>query len=98
MAYLTEEQRKGLKEVAEAIVATGKGILAADESTGTMGKRLANIGLENTEENRRSYRELLFTADKGKVYRPISIFLRNLTVGHLKFIRQNLRGKDGWKS
>jgi len=65
MAYLTEEQRKGLKEVAEAIVATGKGILAADESTGTMGKRLANIGLENTEENRRSYRELLFTADKG---------------------------------
>merc|ERR1712183_133134 len=47
-----------------AIVAPGKGILAADESTGTMGKRLANIGVENTEDNRRKYRQLLFTCDK----------------------------------
>ena len=39
----------------------GKGILAADESTGTIGKRLAPIGVENTEENRRIYRQLLFT-------------------------------------
>nr|AQZ26745.1 fructose-biphosphate aldolase [Aurelia sp. 1 GW-2014] len=65
MAYLTQEQRAELKKVAEAIVAPGKGILAADESAGTMGKRLANIGLENTDENRRRYRELLFTADKS---------------------------------
>ena len=49
----------------------GKGILAADESTGTMGKRLAACGLENTEENRRKYRELLFTTDKARV-QPIS--------------------------
>ena len=42
-----------MEEVARALVAAGKGILASDESTGTMGKRLANIGLENTEENRR---------------------------------------------
>lgn len=41
-----------------------KGLLAADESTGTAGKRLASIGVENTEENRRAYRELLFTTDK----------------------------------
>ncbi|VDK37478.1 unnamed protein product [Dibothriocephalus latus] len=52
-----------LRETANAIVAPGKGILAADESTGTIGKRFASIGLENTEENRRVYRELLFTTD-----------------------------------
>lgn len=53
-----------LRRIANAIVAPGKGILAADESTGTMGKRLHDIGQENTEENRRKYRQLLFTADK----------------------------------
>lgn len=40
----------------------GKGILAADESTGTIGKRLASINVENVETNRRNLRELLFTA------------------------------------
>lgn len=40
----------------------GKGILAADESTGTIGKRLASISVENIESNRRALRELLFTA------------------------------------
>ncbi|XP_049824452.1 fructose-bisphosphate aldolase isoform X2 [Aethina tumida] len=50
-----------LRKIANAIVAPGKGILAADESVGTMGKRLADIGAENTEENRRKYRQLLFT-------------------------------------
>ena len=76
MAYLSCEQKKELKRVAEAIVAPGKGILAADESTGTMGKRLANIGLENTDENRRRYRELLFTADKsiGKYLGGVILF------------------------
>jgi len=54
-----------LKQIADAIARPGHGILAADESTGTMGKRLANIGLENTEENRRKYRQLLFTTDKS---------------------------------
>lgn len=53
-----------LRKIAEAIVAPGKGILAADESVSTMGKRLVDIGVENTEENRRAYRELLFTTDK----------------------------------
>lgn len=46
---------------ANAIVASGKGILAADESEGTIGKRFASINVENNEENRRYYRELLFT-------------------------------------
>lgn len=61
--YLTNEQKKELVETAAKIVAPGKGILAADESTGTMGKRLANIGVENSDENRRLYRQLLFTTD-----------------------------------
>ena len=69
--YPSEDLQKELKEIAQAIVAPGKGILAADESTGTMGKRLANIGLENTEENRRKYRQLLFTCDKTRI-KPIS--------------------------
>jgi fructose-bisphosphate aldolase class I len=51
-----------LAKVAKAMVARGRGILAADESTGTIGKRFDSIKVENTEENRRAYRELLFTA------------------------------------
>jgi len=50
-----------LHETARAIVADHKGILAADESTGTIKKRFDSIGVENTEENRRAYRDLLFT-------------------------------------
>lgn len=50
-----------LTNVARAMVAPGKGILAADESTGTIGKRFDSIKVENTEENRRAYREMLFT-------------------------------------
>lgn len=46
---------------ARKIAMRGKGILAADESTGTIGKRLGSIGVENTEANRTFYRELLFT-------------------------------------
>ncbi|XP_011481856.1 fructose-bisphosphate aldolase C [Oryzias latipes] len=61
---LTTEQKKELQEIAQRIVAPGKGILAADESTGSMAKRLNPIGVENTEENRRRYRQLLFTADQ----------------------------------
>src|SRR6516164_6144129 len=49
-----------LNKVASAMVARGKGILAADESTGTIKKRFDAIGVENTEDNRRDYRELLF--------------------------------------
>ena len=50
-----------LAKVAKAMVARGKGILAADESTGTIEKRFKGINVESTEENRRAYRELLFT-------------------------------------
>jgi fructose-bisphosphate aldolase class I len=50
-----------LNHIARAMVAPGKGILAADESTGTIGKRFDSIKVENTEENRRAYRDMLFT-------------------------------------
>ncbi|MFQ5971110.1 MAG: class I fructose-bisphosphate aldolase [Alphaproteobacteria bacterium] len=51
-----------LRETAEAIVADGKGILAADESSPTIKKRFDNIGVESTEANRRDYRFILFSA------------------------------------
>ncbi len=50
-----------LEATARALVATGKGILAADESSGTIKKRFDSIHVESTEDNRRSYREMLFT-------------------------------------
>lgn len=50
-----------LNRIAKTLVFEGKGILAADESTGTMTKRLATINVESTPESRRSYREILFT-------------------------------------
>jgi len=62
--YPAPELQAELKKIADAIVAPGKGILAADESVGTMGKRLTDIGVENNEDNRRRYRQLLFTTDK----------------------------------
>lgn len=55
--------RQELISTANALSAPGKGLLAADESTGTIGKRFATIKVENNEDNRRAYRELLFTAD-----------------------------------
>ncbi|GBP23864.1 Fructose-bisphosphate aldolase [Eumeta japonica] len=61
--YPTPELQDELKKIAQGLTAPGKGILAADESTGTMGKRLQDIGVENTEENRRKYRQLLFSSD-----------------------------------
>jgi fructose-bisphosphate aldolase class I len=61
--YPPKEVRDELAKIAQAITAPGKGILAADESTATCGKRFADIGVENNEENRRQYRQLLFTTD-----------------------------------
>ena len=51
-----------LSDIAKYIVADGKGILAADESNPTSKKRFDSISVESTEENRRDYRELLFTS------------------------------------
>src|SRR5438094_8250874 len=57
-----------LHETAKALVAEGKGILAADESDGTIKKRFDSIGVESTEDNRRAYREFLFTTEGVEEY------------------------------
>ncbi|TML03335.1 MAG: fructose-bisphosphate aldolase class I [Actinobacteria bacterium] len=57
-----------LEATASAIVAEGKGILAADESDSTIKKRFDSIGVESTEENRRAYRDLLFTTEGVEEY------------------------------
>src|ERR1700704_6813449 len=57
-----------LAATAHAMVANRRGILAADESTSTIGKRFNTINLESTEENRRAYREMLFTAPDATQY------------------------------
>src|SRR3954470_22118697 len=57
-----------LNDTAAAIVAEGKGILAADESDSTIKKRFDSIGVESTEENRRAYRDLLFTTEGVEEY------------------------------
>jgi fructose-bisphosphate aldolase class I len=54
-----------LNKVAEAMVAPGRGILAADESSGTIKKRFDAIGVDSTEGNRRDYRELMFRSAEG---------------------------------
>jgi fructose-bisphosphate aldolase class I len=76
-----------METTAQAMVADGKGLLAADESTGTIKKRLDSIGVESTEENRRDYREMLFRASEA---------LRDCISGVILFdetIRQ--QAKDG---
>jgi len=57
-----------LEATAEALVAEGKGILAADESDGTIKKRFDSIGIESTEESRRAYRDMLFTTEGAEEY------------------------------
>merc|ERR1712135_25550 len=59
------ELQAELRSIAQKIVANGKGILAADESSGTIGKRLSSVNVENNEENRMIYRNLLFTTPNG---------------------------------
>jgi fructose-bisphosphate aldolase class I len=54
---------QSLAEIARGLVAPGKGILAADESSGTIKRRFDAIGVESTEQNRRDYRELLFRTE-----------------------------------
>src|SRR6059036_2224109 len=64
-----------LESVARKLVASGKGILAADESSGTIEKRLKSINVPSTEENRRAYREVLFTtAGVGEFISGVILF------------------------
>ena len=65
---------KTLHDTALGMVAKGRGILAADESTSTIGKRFDGIKVENTEENRRAYRDMLFTSPGIEKYTSGVIF------------------------
>jgi len=76
-----------LSKTAQAMVAEGKGILAADESSGTIKKRFEKIGVASTEENRRDYRELLFRSTEAMKNYISGVILYDET------IRQ--RAKDG---
>ena len=55
--------KQALETIAQAMVTDGKGILAADESTGTIKKRFDSINVDSTEDNRRDYREMLFRTE-----------------------------------
>src|SRR6266540_2973290 len=90
MRNATEEVVMNLAElnkVAEAMVAPGRGILAADESSGTIKKRFDAIGVESTADNRRDYRELLFRSTEAMSKHISGVILYDET------IRQN--AKDG---
>src|SRR6201981_3800831 len=66
---------ENLESTAKKLVAPGKGILAADESTGTIEKRLKSISVPSSEENRRDYREILFTTSgAGKFISGVILF------------------------
>jgi fructose-bisphosphate aldolase class I len=62
------QELQDLESIAQALVAPGKGILAADESTGTIEKRLKSIDVESTEDTRRGYRNLLFTTQGAEEF------------------------------
>jgi fructose-bisphosphate aldolase, class I len=69
-----------LQDIAAAMVARGKGILAADESSGTIKKRFDTIGLTSTEDARRDYREMLFRAEPAMSQRISGVILYDETL------------------
>jgi fructose-bisphosphate aldolase class I len=77
---------ESLQDIAIRMVAEGKGILAADESSGTIKKRFDSIGVESTEERRRDYREMLFSAEAAMKNHVSGVILYDET------IRQKARG------
>lgn len=80
-----------LKATAKAMVAEGKGILAADESYGTANKRFQKLGIPTTEEMRRAYREMLFTtAGIGEFFSGVILFdetIRQSTQAGVPFVK-----------
>ena len=73
---LSEAQQAELVRICDAICRPGAGILAADETPAAMADRFASLGIENTKEIRRSYRELLFTVAPDRL-QPISGVILN---------------------
>lgn len=85
------QNKEKLEHVAKLMVAPGKGLLAADESENTIAKRFNAVGIENTQENRRAYREMLFTTPAIEEYIS-GVILFDETM------HQTLRGAQGEKS
>jgi len=69
-----------LEDIAQAMVQPGKGVLAADESTGSIQKRLESINVPNTEENRRDYREMLFSSTEAMRSHVSAVILYDETI------------------
>jgi fructose-bisphosphate aldolase class I len=86
--YLSADREKELVETAALLISKGKGLLAADESTGSIGKRLQPIGLENNEDNRRLYRQMLFTGSKD-----LANYLSGVIFFHETFYQDDDNGK-----
>lgn len=89
------EHAEELHKTALAMGAPGKGLLAADESTGSIKKRLENVKKENTEDNRREWRDVMFTAD-GPIQDYISgiITFEETLMKHSSQLDSNYKGKD----
>lgn len=98
MVVLNESQKQELSSIAQKIVKNGRGILAADESTGTMGKRLSQIKVTNEEETRRCYRQLLMSADKEVANYIGGVILFHETLYQKaddgRFLKDHLKEKD----
>ncbi|GFH47460.1 hypothetical protein CTEN210_03935 [Chaetoceros tenuissimus] len=71
--FLSAEQKAALRETAEKVATPGKGITACDEGPATIGGRFEAVGVENSEEVRRQYRQMLFTADGCENYLSAAI-------------------------
>ncbi|XP_036612660.1 fructose-bisphosphate aldolase A-like [Trichosurus vulpecula] len=80
---LTPDQKKDLTEIVKRLIAPGKGILVLDESLCAMDKRFSCLGIENTEENRRRYRQLFVTADG-----EISNYIGGVILSHEAFYQK----------
>ena len=70
---MSDAEKAYLEKVASMIGTPGKGITACDEGPGTIGDRFAAVGIENTEENRRSYRQILFESPGCEQYLSAAI-------------------------
>lgn len=88
-SWLTAAQKKALEETAAAVATPGKGITACDEGPGTIGSRFEAVGVENTEENRRRYRQMLFEAEgcenylSAAILDPETLYQKSSTDGKL---------------
>lgn len=87
---LDQDKIAELNKIAKQMMAPGKGILAADESMNTVGKRFSSINLENTEDNRRAFREMLLTAPgEGEYISGVILFdetIRQNTLSGKSFV------------